>query len=111
MSLHGPYLREAYFCSLDTSVLNSFHCSSSHVGTELNVGFFLSTQIKVDVEFRSELIKDSALFELKSVHHATSPSVLSRILETGFWMLKQAKRHVFSVSRVNILYVMKHNDL
>lgn len=81
MSLHGPYLRETYFCSLDTSVLNRFHCSSSHVGTELNVVFF-STWIKVDVEFRSELMNDSALFELKSVRHATSPSVSSHILET-----------------------------
>lgn len=76
MLLHGLYLRETYFCSLDTSVLNRFHCSSSHVGTELNVGcffvFFLSTQIKVDVEFRSELIHDSALFEFEI---DASPSV------------------------------------
>lgn len=90
MSLHGPYLRETYFCSLDTSVLNRFHCSSSHVGTELNVVFF-STWIKVDVEFRSELMNDSALWVEISASRYITLSLLAHPGNRGFWMLKQAK--------------------
>lgn len=85
MPLHGPYLRETYFCSLDTSVLNRSHRSSGHVGTELNVGsffFFLSTQVKVDFEFRSELIHDSALFEFEM--GAPRNITLSIVAHPGF---------------------------
>lgn len=88
ISLHGPYLRETYFCSLDTSVLTHFHCS--HVGTELNVYFlfFLSNRIKFDVDVRSELIHDSALFEFEiGASRYITLGLVAHPGNRGFWML------------------------